>query len=70
MKDYTLVQASQELGVSEKYLRTLVQKGKVPYVQLPGLGPRRGPLRFTPEQIAQIKASWLREPVQNGEHHA
>jgi hypothetical protein len=66
LKDYTLLEASRALGVSGKMLRGLVHNDLVPYVQLPGGGSRRGRVRFTPEQIAQIKASWLREPVQNG----
>ena len=65
MKDYTLMQASRELRISDRYLRMLVHQGSVPYVQLPSAGKRRGHIRFTPEQIAEIRASWLREPVQS-----
>ena len=60
-----MARASLELGVTEKTLRKWVRAGDVPYLELPG-----GRIRFTPELVAQIKASWLREPVQNGENHA
>lgn len=53
--------AAEQLGVNYRRLLRMIKRGEVPHEMLP-----TGLAIFSDEQIAQIKQSWLREPVQNG----